>query len=122
MMYGEINARREVVMDVPLIAGGTSLTVSAIVDTGFDDFLTLPSALAEELGLQPVGTVLARMADARIVPTFVYEVAVLWHGKRRKVTAQGTDGDILLGMNLLLGSLVTLEVMDGGAVTIEALE
>lgn len=87
MMYGEINARREVVMDVPLIAGGTSLTVSAIVDTGFDDFLTLPLALAEELGLLPVGTVLACMADARIIPTSVYEVTVLWHGKRRKITA-----------------------------------
>ncbi len=50
-----------------------------------------------------------------------YRGTVLWDGQPLPVRVVEADGEPLLGMELLQGSRVTLDVRDGGPVTIDAL-
>jgi clan AA aspartic protease len=123
MITGEVTARREAVVSIRLRGvDGTELNVEAVLDTGFDDYLTLPAPLIAALGLPQLESVPITLGDGQVVRVAVHEARVRWNDAGRGIYVQETGGDILLGMNLLLGILVTLEVMDGGTVTIEALE
>ena len=46
---------------------------------------------------------------------------ILWNGRPRSVEIVETDSEPLLGMELLRGNRVTIEVREGGAVTMDAL-
>jgi clan AA aspartic protease len=52
--------------------------VTAVIDTGFDGWLTLPSALAADLGLVRVGWQRAVLADGNEVQLDVFEATVVW--------------------------------------------
>jgi clan AA aspartic protease len=123
MIEGQINARREALIPVRIRgASGAEAEVQAVLDTGFDDHLMLPAEMIEGLGLIRQGAMPLMMADGSIVRASVFEAVVMWNGERRTTSVQATKNDTLVGMRLLQGSLVTLEVVDGGAVTIEPLE
>jgi len=123
MIEGQINARREALIPVRIRgASGAEAEVQAVLDTGFDDHLMLPAEMIEGLGLIRQGAMPLMMADGSIVRASVFEAVVLWNGERRTISVQATKNDTLVEMRLLQGSLVTLEVVDGGAVTIESLE
>ena len=123
MIEGQINARREALIPVRIRgASGAEAEVQAVLDTGFDDHLMLPAEMIEGLGLIRQGAMPLMMADGSIVRASVFEAVVMWNGERRSISVQATKNDTLVGMRLLQGSLVTLEVVDGGAVTIEPLE
>ncbi len=51
----------------------------------------------------------------------VFEASVLWDERERKVLILSAEGAALLGMSMLVGHRMMLDVMDGGAVTIETL-
>jgi clan AA aspartic protease len=123
MIEGQINARREALIPVRIRgASGAEAEVQAVLDTGFDDHLMLPAEMIEGLGLIRQGAMPLMMADGSIVRASVFEAVVMWNGERRTTSVQATKNDTLVGMRLLQGSLVTLEVVDAGAVTIEPLE
>ena len=123
MIEGQINARREALIPVRIRgASGAEAEVQAVLDTGFDDHLMLPAEMIEGLGLIRQGAMPLMMADGSIVRASVFEAVVMWNGERRTTSVQATKNDTLVRMRLLQGSLVTLEVVDGGAVTIESLE
>ena len=50
-----------------------------------------------------------------------YRCTVLWYGQLRSIQVVEANSEPLLGMELLLGSRVTLDVRDGGPVIINAL-
>lgn len=123
MITGGVTARREAIVSIRLRGmDGTELDVEAVLDTGFDDYLTLPAPLIAALSLPQLEAVPITLGDGQVVRVAVHGARVRWNDAWRDIYVQETGGDILLGMNLLLGSLVTLEVTDGGTVTIEALE
>ena len=120
MIYGEVNAQREAVVQVTLCGKeGLEITIDAVVDTGFTDNLTLPAVLIQQMGYQLVGTSRARLADGRLTENDVHSAVIMWQGKRRTVHVHLAENEPLLGMLLLYGCTVTLHVVDGGEVTIE---
>ena len=95
--------------------------VLAVIDTGYNGHLTLPAEVVASLGLSLAGQRRARLADDRLVLMDVFRADIRWHGARRKILVSQTEGGALAGMRLLAGSRMTLDVIDGGQVTIEAL-
>ena len=51
----------------------------------------------------------------------MYLAKVLWHGQEQDVLALQADSGPLIGMSLLYGSRLVLEVMDNSNVTIDSL-
>jgi len=122
MMTGVVTANREAVIRVPVRGPrGQEAQVEAVVDTGFTGFLALPAGLIALLVLSFAGTTQAVLADGREVPMDVFEATVLWDNQERGVVVLAVDGAAFVGMALLSGYRVTLDVEDGGSVIIEAL-
>ncbi len=120
MIEGAVNAAHEAVIGL-VVQGpsGRARDVRAVVDTGFSRFLTLPSAIVTELGLVFRGVDRFFLADGSEVTLDVYAVTVLWDGRPRDVDALVADTQPLMGMRLLDGHSLYVEVEDGGRVAIE---
>jgi clan AA aspartic protease len=95
---------------------GTNIQV--VIDTGFTGHLTLPPETVRSLSLPDRGVVEVELADGGMATLGVYEARVLWHGRPRRVPVYEADGGSLLGMSLLRGSTLTVEVIPSGEVTI----
>ncbi len=123
MIEGVVNAAYEpvVVLTVQGPSGQTS-EIEAIIDTGFTGFLTVPPALATELGLALEGTSRATLADGSEVTFDVYDVAALWDGQPRYALADAADTTPLVGMRMLDRHNLNIDVEDGGRVVIQAKE
>ena len=51
----------------------------------------------------------------------IYETTVVWHGRPKRVAVDEVDCDPLIGMSLLQGCELTVEVVDGGRVIVRPL-
>jgi clan AA aspartic protease len=122
MIIGVMTANREAVIHM-LVRGsrGQERQVEAVIDTGFTGFLTLPVGLITDLALSFAGTTQATLGDGSEVHMDAFEATVLWDHQERSVVVLAAEGGALVGMAMLSGYRVTLEVKDGGSVIIEAL-
>ena len=94
-------------------------SLTAIVDTGFTDFLLLPDGLIAFLQLTELPVqAKAVLADGSEISSPYYEVGILWDGVLRQVPVIGTDGTALIGMSLMRGYDLSISVEEGGAVTL----
>jgi clan AA aspartic protease len=122
MIYGQVNADREGIIRLKLQGPqGHEQEVEAVMDTGFNGFLTVPPALAAALGCLHIGRGRAVMANGQSELFDVYEVTVVWDGQPRTVEADAADTDALIGMSLIYGYELRMQAVDGGRVTIEAM-
>ena len=99
-------------------SGSNSSNIWAVIDSDFTGNLTLPPEVVRYLSLPERGFVGVELADGGVATLAVYEARVLWHGRPRRVPVYETDGGPLLGMSLLRGSTLTVEVLPNGEVTI----
>ena len=119
MITGVVNSVLQAVVRLTVRGPGGQSDVDAILDTGFNDSLVLPPSVSAALALPLGGYMPAVLADSRPVSLRFVEAVVLWNGQPRDVTALEADGPPLIGMGLLDGHRLTLEVFDGGRVMIE---
>jgi len=102
-------------------ARAKTLTLHAVVDTGFNGGLVLSRPELESLGLTPVKAIRCVLADGSELLSRVYLGEVRWLGKWRKVSVIEADGGPLLGMARLRGCRLEMDVVDGGSVNIAEL-
>lgn len=119
MIAGSVNTRGNLLVPIRILdASGHVHRVEAVVDTGFNGYLALPSGLVEQLGVTATEPVDMGLATDLVVTVESFEGIVLWRGERRSVEILKAEGDPLIGTALLWGSLLTAEITDHGAVTI----
>ena len=122
MIAGAVNAAREaripLVLRTPL---GATREIDALIDTGFDGFLTLPPSMIVALGLKRLGRGRAILADGRDQLFDIHAVTVFWDGQPLTVEADTAESDPLIGMGLLQGYRLSIDVIDGGSVEIQRL-
>ena len=122
MITGTVTAGREAIVPIQLEGpNGERASVQAAIDTGFTDFLVVPSPLARRLCLPTVGAKPATLADGSETTLSVVAAFVHWHGQPLLVPALQADGGVLIGMALLHGSLLTVAVVEDGDVRIRPL-
>jgi clan AA aspartic protease len=122
MITGVVTPYREAVIRLRVRGpAGNEEEVEAVIDTGFNRFLTLPSSLISLLGLPFEASTQATLADGRAVPMDYYRASVLWDGQDRAILVLAAEGGPLVGMSLLYGYDLRMRVVDGGLVTIEPL-
>ena len=122
MITGQISTNNEAVIN--LVAAGPTgqrRQIEAVIDTGYNGDLTLPSELAQALQLPFAGYRQATLADNSVVVLSVYLATVVWHGQVHEVLVAQADGAPLIGMSLLRWSRMTMDVIEEGAVSIERL-
>ena len=123
MITGRVTDAPEAVVPLRVRGpGGDEAAIQAVLDTGFTHYLTLTPATIRQLHLIQVDTLQCEVADGRILPMETYLAVVLWDGSPRDVLVLAAEGEPLLGMALLHGSRLTLDVETDGSVSIEPLK
>ncbi len=95
--------------------------VEGVVDTGYSGALTLPPGLIAILGLRWQSVERATLADGSMCIFQVYAGKLLWDGKVRRVLVDEAGADSLVGMRLLKGHELRMEVRSRGKVAIKRL-
>lgn len=122
-MTGQVNDRREPVVTLTVFGfGGNSVSVDAIVDTGFDDYLTLPLETIATLALSASESMPVMLADGSIINSLFFDAEVEWNNTVRSISVQSAPGPPLIGMRLLEGSRLIIDVTLGGPVQILPLQ
>jgi clan AA aspartic protease len=124
MITGTIQRRWEAMVQISVgVPGGDELReIEALLDTGFNGSLTLPPTVVEELGLvwrTRSGLFLANGKKERID---VYAADVMWDGTRRRILVDATGTVPLVGMSLLAGYELRIQVVKDGFFGIMALD
>ena len=120
MIEGVVNDAYEAVVTLSLRGpAGQSQDIDAVIDTGYNGFLTLPTMLVAELRLPFAYIGRAFLANDDEVSFDVHDVTVLWDGQPKQVKADATGGTPLVGMLLLDGHNLNIEVENNGRVVIQ---
>ncbi|MFL6263701.1 MAG: clan AA aspartic protease [Thermoanaerobaculia bacterium] len=123
MINGRVNAHREALISLLLHgAQGEEHAIEAVIDTGYNGFLTLPRDLVRQMDLPFLRSSRAILGDGSIIEFDLYEVTVVWNGRLRRIPVDAADVFPLLGMSLLDGHALNIEVIEDGSVLIRSLE
>ena len=122
MITGIVTAQREAIVLLKVRGpAGQEEEVEAVIDTGFDGFLSLPPALIARLQLAWRRRGRALLADGSESVFDIHEGRVLWDGQLVRVAIDAADMVPLSGMSLLEGFELTVQVRTNGRVTLMAL-
>lgn len=118
---GSVNAHREAILRLTVRGPQAQEEIEAVVDTGFTGFLTLPPPLVAMLDLPFRRLGRAVLADGSETLFEVHEAEVIWDESPRRDFVDAADTDPLVGMALLDGHELTVQVVNGGDVFIKEL-
>jgi len=121
MMQGYVNENYEAMISVAVKNGGSLKSFDAVIDTGFTGFLSLPTAIIIELGLQWSYRDRATLGDGSETVFDVYNAEIVWNGQLREIEIDAAETEPLLGMALLRGYRLQVDTIEGGLVTVETL-
>jgi len=102
-----------------MMTGTVTADGEAVVDTGFSEFLALSHPAIARLGLPYRGELALTLANGREEDFAVYRAIVEWHGHACPVPVVATDAGALVGMALLHGSRLTMDIHENGPLRIE---
>ena len=100
---------------------GREQEIEAVIDTGYTASLTLPPAVVTALGLRWQSIDRFTLADGTECVFDVHLAKVLWDGKLRQILVDEAHADPLIGMRLLRGHELKIQVRHRGNVTIKRL-
>jgi clan AA aspartic protease len=122
MITGVVTDRREAVIRLKVSGpAGQDQEIEAVIDTGFDGWLSLPSTIIAQLGLRWRRRGRALLADGSESIFEIYEATVDWDGELRRIPVDQAETFPLVGMSLLEGYELSVQIQRGGNVTLRAL-
>jgi clan AA aspartic protease len=121
MMQGYVNENFEAIISVAVKNGSSLKSFDAVIDTGFTGFLSLPTDIIIELGLEWSYRDRATLGDGSETVFDVYNAEIVWNGQLRSIEIDAAETEPLLGMALLRGYRLQVDTIEGGLVTIETL-
>jgi clan AA aspartic protease len=117
MINGIVNADFEPIIPLSICGSdGKVYTQEAIVDTGFNGWLSLPPDLIAELNLKWKRRGRAILGDGTECVFDVYEAVLVWDGNMLTIPIDEADSEPLVGMSLMEGYQLTVQVFEGGHV------
>ena len=98
---------------------GAAMPFEAAIDTGFDGYLSVTpdEAARARMPFREVRTY--ELGSGQLVEFPVHDATVMWDSQEVEVPALVTDGGFLIGMAMLTGYVLHIDVIDGGEVRIE---
>lgn len=122
MIAGIVNGDFEPIISLSICSvTGQIYTQDAIVDTGFNGWLSLPPSTIAELGLIWKRRGRAILGDGSECIFNIYEAVVLWDGAIVTIPIDEADSEPLIGMSLMEGYQLTIQAIEGGRVELNKL-
>ncbi len=122
MLTGITNSDLEAILRLEVRGpAGQALVLDTLIDTGFNGYVALSRTQIAVLGLLFHSREVAELADASFTSVRRFQGVVIWQSRERDVIVVEMDGGPMIGMSLLEGTHVGIDVVDGGPVTIQPL-
>ena len=121
MMQGYVNQNYEAMLSLVVRNGDKLKSITAVIDTGFTGFLSLPIATIRELELSWSYRDRATLGDGSEVLFDIYDGMVIWGGQYREMEINAAETEPLIGMSLLRGYRLQVDTVQGGLVKISEL-
>jgi clan AA aspartic protease len=123
MIHGVVSRNREATISLVIVnESRQTKLITAVIDTGYTGFLSLPSEIIGELDLSWTGIDRGTLGDGSEVTFEVYAAKVIWDGEYRDIPINEAETDPLVGISLLYGYDLHIQTVEGGDVTIKLLE
>jgi len=120
VIRGSVDSDRQAILSRELFGlNGQPLVVSAAIDTGYDGILTITPDIAAALQSPFRETRTYELGNGELVDFPIHDVTLMWDEQTRNVAAIVTSGGVLVGMSLLHGFTLFIDVIDGGEIRIE---
>ncbi|MEG4446209.1 clan AA aspartic protease [Microcoleus sp. AT9_B5] len=117
MIAGIVNADFEAIISLSICdSDGKVYIHEAIVDTGFNGWLSLPPDLITQLNLRWKRRGRAILGDGSECVFNIYEAVVVWDGDSMTIPIDEADSEPLVGMSLMEGYQLMVQVFEGGNV------
>lgn len=117
MISGTVNGEFEPIISLFVRGSDRQLyTQDAIVDTGFNGWLSLPPDSIERLNLRWKRRGRALLGDGSECVFNVYEAVIVWDGVLLTIPVDEADSEPLIGMSLMDGYQLMIQVLKGGRV------
>jgi clan AA aspartic protease len=117
MITGIVNPDFEPIIPLSICGSdGKVCTQDAIVDTGFNGWLSLPPDLIAQLDLKWKRRGRAILGDGSECVFNVYEAVLVWDGNFLTIPIDEADSEPLVGMSLMEGYQLMVQVFEGGRV------
>jgi clan AA aspartic protease len=122
MIVGVVNSELEATLRLTVRGfDGQTRRITAVIDSGSDGFLSLPSAIIEELGLPWKARTSAELADGSETEFNTYRGTAVWDRRRCPIDVDACEPVPLVGTALLAGFEMKVQFRPGGKVTIKPL-
>jgi clan AA aspartic protease len=121
MIVGMVKGREPLIRLTICGFRGRRQEIEAVVDTGYTGWLTLPPTIIRSLHLPWRSFGRGTLADGSVSLFDVYQGKVLWDGRIRPIFVDEFDATPLVGMGLLKGFELNMQVRARGKVTIKRL-
>jgi clan AA aspartic protease len=119
MITGIVNADFEAIISLAISdSDGKIYTQDAIIDTGFNGWLSLPPDLIDQLNLKWKRRGRAILGDGSECIFNVYEAVVVWDGDYLTIPIDEADSEPLVGMSLMENYQLTVQVFEKGNIEI----
>jgi clan AA aspartic protease len=99
MIVGVVNSVREAIIPLSVRGPDGQIEIDAVIDTGFNGYISLSRALISELGFPFRRRGRAVLADGSEIIFDVYEAIVICEEERRRLEVDEADTDPLVGMD-----------------------
>jgi predicted aspartyl protease len=101
MLKGKVNRHGEPRVAISLILRQRPVRFAAVLNTGFNGYLSVPVQVLKESSWQPIGTETYEIATGALVEQEVYLGEVVFAGSRSPVYAVATNAqEVLVGTKL----------------------
>lgn len=115
MIAGLVTADREATICLSVLdLDGQEVAFTAVLDTGFTGWLTLPPDAVTSLGLPWRERGAAVLADGSKSLYDEYDATVVRDGRPMGIPVGEADSDPLVGMSLMYGYELIMPIIDGG--------
>ena len=117
MITGSVVEGREAMIRIRLFGPNQATKeVNAVIDTGFTSCLTLRPETIIALGLPRKNVESFILGDGSVVDLATYWVDIDWDGTVSRVPVQAVNDTPLVGMEMMEGYQLSVEIWDGGIV------
>jgi clan AA aspartic protease len=122
MIYGRLIDGKAIVPGIFRLLTQPDFSIDFIIDTGFNDHLTLPPQAVSAMNLPLYSTTLARLADGREALLSIHLATIVWDDKEKVVPILASGYKPLLGTALMEGYHLEIHFEDNGLVSLEQIQ
>lgn len=121
MIYGRLIDGKATVAVMFRLSGQPDFSINFVIDTGFNDYLTLPPQAVSAMNLPLYSSTQARLADGSETLLSIHLATIVWDNLEKVVPILASGYKPLLGTALMEGYHLEIDFEDNGLVSLEKL-